>query len=132
MQIVDRPIHFPGCCMITGDTEVPMIDFMRQDAYGNHLYMSVDYAKELAALLGGVTPENAAELREQVIWAQDVAEKHATLLDLYTDLQTAVERTLRQGVVEDRGHNLKLRPKPGRRAPDLETPISQQLAEVSP
>lgn len=117
--------------MVTGDAEGPMVDFMRQDAYGNHLYMSLAYAKELAELLGGVTPDQAAELREQVIWAEEVASKHAALIELYTDLQAAVHRTLHQGAVEERGGNLKLRPKPGRRAPDLETPIGRQLAEVS-
>ena len=125
MHRVPQATLFPGACILTKTGDGPFIDLLRENQYGERIYVAEQVAADMARLMGFWGPEEVAAaekasgdaqfLRERIVWLET---------ELYA-LQRSIRHTLNRGAVETKEGVLKLRPVPGQRA--VELPADSEL-----
>lgn len=114
VTVEERPRYFPGCCVITGAADRPVITTEYEVMHLGRFQIRESVFVEIAEKVGMVSAQEVGELREQHarLSAENerlAAELEAANAELDT-LEGAVELTLKHGAVTKRGkHSLRER-----------------------
>ena len=128
MHVVDYPEFFPGACLITGNSDGPLVDTERQLATGERVYMHESIVREMAAALGYVPDSQLAKAVNERDAAIEQLEQEQGYVDLCEQFRKQVAHTLQYGmVISGRGDRAGLRPQPREKFVELSRSLRDQV-----